>query len=71
GQTCVGTSLLASRSQRWSSDLRDPLLAKRHISEIARRWGFSDVAYFSSVFRQRVGVPARQYRLEASPTRCA
>ncbi|RMS64320.1 Helix-turn-helix, AraC type [Pseudomonas syringae pv. aceris] len=70
-QTSFGRYLLASRLQRCASDLREPLLANRQISEIAWRWGFSDVAYFSRVFRQRFGVPARQYRLEASPTRCA
>ncbi|TRN65696.1 helix-turn-helix domain-containing protein, partial [Pseudomonas syringae] len=70
-QTSFGRYLLASRLQRCASDLREPLLANRQISEIAWRWGFSDVGYFSRVFRQRFGVPARQYRLEASPMRCA
>ncbi|AKF43563.1 helix-turn-helix domain-containing protein [Pseudomonas fragariae (ex Marin et al. 2024)] len=67
-QTSFGRYLLGSRLQRCASDLREPLLANRQISEIAWRWGFSDVAYFSRVFRQRFGVPAREYRLETSPT---
>ncbi|KPB95219.1 helix-turn-helix protein [Pseudomonas syringae pv. maculicola] len=52
--------------QHCANDLREPLLVNRQISEIAWRWGFSDVAYFSRVFRQRYGLPAREYRIVVS-----
>lgn len=62
-QTSFGRYLLASRLQRCARDLREPLLGKRQISEIAYRWGFSDMAYFSRVFRKAHGMTARDYRL--------
>ncbi|GAB7533664.1 helix-turn-helix domain-containing protein [Pseudomonas sp. 3A(2025)] len=62
-QTSFGRYLLASRLQRCARDLREPLLATRQISEIAYRWGFSDMAYFSRVFRKGFGMTAREYRV--------
>lgn len=68
-QTSFGRYLLASRLQRCARELREPLQASRQISEIAYRWGFTDMAYFSRVFRNRFGMPAREYRQTASATR--
>lgn len=61
-QTSFGRYLLASRLQRCARDLRDPALATRQVSEIAYRWGFSDMAHFSRVFRAQYGQPPREYR---------
>ncbi|GGJ32052.1 helix-turn-helix domain-containing protein [Pseudomonas avellanae] len=65
-ETSFGRYLLSSRLQHCANDLREPLLVNRQISEIAWRWGFSDVAYFSRVFRQRYGLTAREYRTVVS-----
>ncbi|WP_431036958.1 helix-turn-helix domain-containing protein [Pseudomonas yamanorum] len=61
-QTSFGRYLLASRLRRCSRDLQDPALASRQVSEIAYRWGFSDMAHFSRVFRAQYGKPPREYR---------
>lgn len=49
--TPFGRYLLATRLKQCARDLRDRALASRQISEIAYRWGFSDMAQFSRVFR--------------------
>ncbi|RAI70846.1 AraC family transcriptional regulator [Pseudomonas fluorescens] len=61
-QTSFGRYLLDSRLKHCARDLRDTALENRQISEIAYRWGFGDMAYFSRVFRARFGQPAREYR---------
>lgn len=61
-QTSFGRYLLAARLQRCARDLREPALAGAQISEIAYRWGFSDMAYFSRVFKARFDCSARDYR---------
>ncbi|WP_296247886.1 helix-turn-helix domain-containing protein [Pseudomonas sp. UBA4194] len=61
-QTSFGRYLLASRLTACARDLREPALARRQISEIAYRWGFSDMAHFSRVFRAQYGEAAREYR---------
>lgn len=45
-----------------SRDLVDPRLAGHSISEIAFSWGFNDAAHFSRSFRDRFGVPPREWR---------
>jgi acetamidase/formamidase len=53
------------RLARAHADLESPLEAQRSISEIAYRYGFSDSAHFSRVFRQRFGLAPRDFRREA------
>jgi len=53
------------RLARAHADLKSPLEAQRSISEIAYRYGFSDSAHFSKVFRQRFGLAPREFRREA------
>ncbi|MBV4411941.1 helix-turn-helix transcriptional regulator [Enterobacteriaceae bacterium YMB-R22] len=43
-------------------DLANPHYANLSISEICYKWGFSDLAYFSRVFSQHVGISPRAYR---------
>ncbi len=45
-----------------SRDLVDPSRAGHSISEIAFSWGFNDAAHFSRSFRERFGVPPREWR---------
>ncbi|WP_407316105.1 helix-turn-helix domain-containing protein [Pseudomonas sp. nanlin1] len=62
--TTFGRYLLHQRLQRCARDLRDPGQAMRQISELAYRWGFTDMAYFSRVFRARYAASAREYRAD-------
>lgn len=50
------------RLQRAWADLSNPAAAGQSISEIAYRYGFADSAHFSRSFRQRFGVPPREFR---------
>jgi acetamidase/formamidase/AraC-like DNA-binding protein len=50
------------RLHRSSVDLANPAQAHCSVSEIAFRYGFSDAAHFSRVFRDRFGMSPRAYR---------
>jgi AraC-like DNA-binding protein len=56
------------RLERCLSDLGDPALSHRGISAIAARWGFTDAAYFSRVFKEAYGQSPREYRSRAGST---
>ena len=58
--TTVSRCIMERRLERCRSDL----VMKPHasITEIAFRWGFSDVAHFSRAFRRRYDVTASTYR---------
>jgi len=43
-------------------DLTDPRLAARSMTEISFSWGFNDAAHFSRAFRDRYGLPPREWR---------
>lgn len=60
--TSFGRYLLATRLKQCARDLQDRALSNRQISQIAYRWGFSDMAHFSRVFRAQYGQSAREYR---------
>lgn len=61
-RTSFGRYLLAARLQHCASDLRNSPLNLIRISDIAFRWGFNDMAYFSRVFRARYGLSPREFR---------
>lgn len=63
-QTSFGRYVLAARLRRCARDLRESALAGTQISEIAYRWGFTDMAYFSRVFKAHYERSAREYRRE-------
>lgn len=63
-QTSFGRYLLATRLQQCADALRDTALSQARISDIAYRWGFNDMAYFSRVFKARYGQSAREFRQE-------
>ena len=50
------------RLERSRRDLLDPGLAVRPVSAIAARWGLTDPAHFSRLFRAAYGVPPLEYR---------
>lgn len=53
------------RLARCHKELGMAALKRRPIGEIARSWGFTDVAHFSRVFRERYGVTAREHRIRS------
>ncbi|MFD7288831.1 helix-turn-helix domain-containing protein [Streptomyces sp. NPDC059863] len=50
------------RLERCRFDLADPRLNARPIRAVAARWGFTDAAHFSRLFRAAYGIPPRDYR---------
>src|SRR4029077_19054695 len=54
------------RLERCRTDLSDPHLRDRNITDIALGWGFSDSAHFSHSFKQEFGVSPREFRSHAS-----
>lgn len=54
--------VLAERLAKCRRDLASPMLARRHISEIAFAWGFNDLSHFGRVFREHFGMSPRDYR---------
>ncbi|MBR0849549.1 helix-turn-helix domain-containing protein [Bradyrhizobium diazoefficiens] len=54
--------VLAERLDRCRRDLASPVLAHRHISEIAFAWGFNDLSHFGRVFREHFGMSPRDFR---------
>jgi AraC-like DNA-binding protein len=50
------------RLERCRRDLADPQLGCVPIHAIATRWGFTDRAHFSRIFRTAYGVPPKDYR---------
>lgn len=61
--------LMGRRLEYCSRDLLDARWAMRPVSEIGFRWGFNDAAHFSRAFRQRFGLPPREWRMRALRSR--
>lgn len=55
--------VLTERLAQCQRDLASPVLAHRHVSEIAFAWGFNDLSHFGRVFRERYGLSPRDYRM--------
>ncbi|MEZ2389217.1 helix-turn-helix domain-containing protein [bacterium RCC_150] len=62
--TTVAASIRQRRLERCRRDLRDPVLADRPVTAIAARWGFTDAAHFSRIFRAAFGNSPTGYRNE-------
>ena len=60
--TTVSTWIRERRLERCRADLLDPVLADRTISAIAARWGFTDAAHFSRVFKAAYGASPSEVR---------
>lgn len=50
------------RLERCRRDLADPRMAEESVSTVAARWGLTDPAYFSRMFRASYGVTPSEYR---------
>jgi len=59
--------VLTERLAYCERDLSSPMLAHRHVSEIAFAWGFNDVSHFGRVFREHYGMSPRDWRLSKLP----
>ncbi|RGE20018.1 helix-turn-helix domain-containing protein [Leucobacter sp. wl10] len=60
--TTVSTWIRERRLERCRADLLDPVLSDRTVSAIAARWGFTDAAHFSRVFKAAYGVSPSELR---------
>jgi len=65
----VGAHIRRRRLERCRDDLAGPLHAGEQISEIALRWGFSDMPHFSRAFKEQFGRTPREYRAEQAASR--
>lgn len=65
-QTTVAGSIRRRRLDRCRRDLVDPAARSRPIGAIAARWGFTDPASFSRLFRATYGVPPGRFRSAAA-----
>jgi AraC-like DNA-binding protein len=59
--------VLAERLGQCKRDLASPVLAHRHVSEIAFTWGFNDLSHFGRVFREHFGMSPRDFRQSQLP----
>jgi AraC-like DNA-binding protein len=50
------------RLERCARDLLDPALRGEPVGAIGARWGLTNPAHFSRVFRAAYGVPRAEYR---------
>jgi AraC family transcriptional regulator, positive regulator of tynA and feaB len=63
GKGCsVADWIRERRLNQCRSDLSDPRLTQRSITDIAFFWGFNDSAHFSRSFKQQYGICPRVYR---------
>jgi AraC-like DNA-binding protein len=61
-QTTVADWIRRRRLERSRRDLLDPALRDRPVSATAVRWGLTDPAHFSRLFRAAYGMPPGEYR---------
>jgi AraC-like DNA-binding protein len=66
-QTSFQRYLLAERLNQCKRDLASPVLAHRHVGEIAFAWGFNDLSHFGRVFREHFGMSPRDFRQSRLP----
>lgn len=59
----LGAWIRRRRLDRCRRDLLDPELSHRTVSAIAARWGMTDAAHFSRVFRAAYDAPPSEYRM--------
>ena len=63
--TTFGRYVLTQRLDKASLALKSPLYSDIPISQIAWKFGFSDMAYFSRAFRQKFSYSPTEYRHQA------
>jgi AraC-like DNA-binding protein len=62
-ETSVAGWIRQRRLERCRRDLLDPALADWSVTAIAARWGLTNAAHFSHLFRAAYGLPPAKYRL--------
>jgi AraC family transcriptional regulator, positive regulator of tynA and feaB len=62
----IGDWVRQRRLEQCRSDLADPGLRERSITDIAFYWGFSESAHFSRSFKRQFGVCPRTFRSQVS-----
>jgi AraC-like DNA-binding protein len=62
GDETVSNLILRRRLEECAKQLRDPVWARRTITEIAFSWGFNNATHFARVFREKYGSSPRDYR---------
>lgn len=60
---CISSYVLRRRLEETARQLADPRWRGRSICEIAFTWGFNSAPHFSRSFRERFGMPPREYRV--------
>ncbi|WP_158817513.1 helix-turn-helix domain-containing protein [Methylocapsa sp. S129] len=60
--TSLSRYMWSRRLKSCAAQLRNPALRGRSVSQIAMENGFNDLSHFSKAFRNRFGVPPREYR---------
>ncbi len=60
--TTAASYIRETRLKACAEELRSPKFAHDSISDIAFRWGFSDISHFSRSFRSALGMSPRDYR---------
>jgi AraC-like DNA-binding protein len=68
-RTTVAEWIRRRRLERCARDLLDPALAREPIGEIAARWGITNPAHFSRLFRAQFGLSPSEYRAAARSRR--
>jgi AraC-like DNA-binding protein len=61
GQT-LNSYIWSLRLDRCAADLGRPENVRKPLTEVAFRWGFNHSAHFSRAFKERFGMPPRQWR---------
>lgn len=61
-ETTVADLIRRRRLERCRQDLLDPTLGTTTVAAIGARWGFTDPAHFSRLFRSTHGMPPGTYR---------
>jgi AraC-like DNA-binding protein len=65
----VGDFIKQQRLAKCRKDLANPALVGTSVTEIAMRWGFTDMPHFSRSFRVLFGVAPRDYRMASMADR--
>ena len=58
----VSAYILRRRLEECARELADPARGRASITEIAFGWGFNSAPHFTRTFRDRFGIPPREYR---------
>ncbi len=61
-QLTLSEYIWAQRLDRCRSDLLDPRMNDRSVTEVAMGWGFSNLSHFSRCFKERFGLSPRDAR---------